>query len=179
METHDAEILFHEALAWGHAYGPAMGSRLWDEMRTEMAKKFVERLDPILTDAYAEGRKDEAEESARLKAALDDAWKVLRMVDDNNRAEAGESVKSWRGSFVVEEVQRVLSAKLGDYAKRPADDMVRLPNPASREALLSDSDISVAAANFFHSKKGRSASGFAQGASWARAEIAKTMGGQA
>lgn len=93
-----------------------------------------------LTEAYAEGRKDEAEEREatlpieiygtlfevpirvhvhlvaqdmeiqRLTKNLHDARLALQMVDDNNRAEAGEPVKSWRGSFVVEEVRRVLAA---------------------------------------------------------------------
>lgn len=33
---------------------------------------------------------------------------VLRMVDDNNRVDAGEKRKAWSGSFVAAEVRRVL-----------------------------------------------------------------------
>jgi hypothetical protein len=43
-----------------------------------------------------------------LAARNAELLEVLKMVDDNNRADEGEDVKSWRHSFVVSEVRRVL-----------------------------------------------------------------------
>jgi hypothetical protein len=48
------------------------------------------------------------DEIGALKAALNDAVGVLRMVDDNHRVDAGENCKAWSGDFVVAEVRRVL-----------------------------------------------------------------------
>ena len=39
---------------------------------------------------------------------IEDLRQVLRMVDDNNRVDAGEDRKAWRGAFVDAEVRRVL-----------------------------------------------------------------------
>ena len=44
-----------------------------------------------------------------LQARLDDALETLRMVDDNNRADAGEDRKTWRAEFVEAEIRRVLA----------------------------------------------------------------------
>jgi len=45
-------------------------------------------------------------------AELADALQVLRMVDDNNRVDAGEDRKAWRGDFVGAEVRRVLGGRV-------------------------------------------------------------------
>ena len=42
--------------------------------------------------------------------AIEDLRQVLRMVDDNNRVDAGEDRKAWRGDFVDAEVRRALGA---------------------------------------------------------------------
>jgi len=49
-------------------------------------------------------------EMQELRTRLDDALETLRMVDDNNRVDAGEDRKAWRGDFVESEVRRVLGA---------------------------------------------------------------------
>jgi hypothetical protein len=49
-------------------------------------------------------------EMQELRARLEDALETLRMVDDNNRVDAGEDRKAWRGDFVESEVRRVLGA---------------------------------------------------------------------
>ena len=49
-----------------------------------------------------------AEQVAAANARLADVLGVLQMVDDNNRVDAGEDRKAWRGDFVVAEVRRVL-----------------------------------------------------------------------
>lgn len=46
-----------------------------------------------------------------LRARLDDALFVLGMVDKNNRIAAGEKGKAWSGSFVADEVRRVLEGR--------------------------------------------------------------------
>lgn len=48
------------------------------------------------------------DETQALRERLDDALQVLRMVDDNNRVDAGERRKAWRHAFVAAEVRRVL-----------------------------------------------------------------------
>ncbi len=58
--------------------------------------------EPLLTDKAAE--------VVASRERMDDCLQVLRMVDDNNRVDAGERRKAWRGSFVVSEVRRVLGA---------------------------------------------------------------------
>lgn len=50
-----------------------------------------------------------ADEVDALRARLSDALQVLDMVDTNNRVDAGENRKAWRGDFVEEEVRRVLA----------------------------------------------------------------------
>lgn len=49
-----------------------------------------------------------AEQVAAANARLADVLGVLQMVDDNQRVDDGEDRKAWRGSFVVDEVRRVL-----------------------------------------------------------------------
>lgn len=55
--------------------------------------------------SYKNGRTDARDD---CQTRISDLLDVLRMVDDNNRADAGEDRKAWRGDFVVSEVRRVL-----------------------------------------------------------------------
>jgi hypothetical protein len=58
-------------------------------------------------DLYtADQMRDYAEQHATSRC--EDLMQVLRMVDDNNRVDAGEDRKAWRGAFVESEVRRVL-----------------------------------------------------------------------
>ena len=52
--------------------------------------------------------RSKGKEMQELQARLDDALETLRMVDDNNRADAGEDRKTWRAEFVAAEIKRVL-----------------------------------------------------------------------
>jgi len=45
---------------------------------------------------------------ARAVIEHDEAIETLRMVDTNNRIDAGENRKAWNGAFVAREVRRVV-----------------------------------------------------------------------
>ena len=62
-------------------------------------------------DAYHAGQRESYKNGlAEGQSRIADPLQVLRMVDDNHRADAGERRKAWSGRFVVEEVRRALGA---------------------------------------------------------------------
>ena len=91
------------ALAVAHNLGRTMkpiGMQTGDVFATDQRYRTQELLD--FAAAVAAAERD------RLHGRIADLLDVLRMVDDNNRVDAGEVLKSWRGDFVVAEVRRVL-----------------------------------------------------------------------
>lgn len=70
----------------------------------------------VLTALGMEEEGDPVATIERLRARLDGALFVLRMVDMNNRIDAGEKGKAWSGRFVADEVRKALA--LGSSAEQ-------------------------------------------------------------
>jgi hypothetical protein len=73
-------------------------------------------LDAALGTDRSEDKANSGEDAQALKEALsevnsilDDALDVLRMVDHNDRIDAGGPGKAWSGQYVIDEVRRVLA----------------------------------------------------------------------